>query len=307
MILVTGGAGFIGSHLVRALVAQGRPVRVLDNLSTGRRENLNGLDVEFIEGDLRDDDALAVALRGVEAVSHHAAMISVPRSVDDPLGSHAINVEGAVRLLDLARRFGVQRFVFASSAAIYGDEPTLPKTENMPPLPQSPYALHKLVGEQYLRLFHRLYGMDTVSLRYFNVYGPRQDPASPYAAVIPLFASALRENRRPTVFGDGQQTRDFVYVDDVVRANLAALTVADPAGRVVNIASGKQSNLLDLLAALAPNFKRKLKPVFADARPGDVRHSVASIDAARELLGFAPTVGLEEGLAATVRWMKGEA
>ena len=234
-------------------------------------------------------------------------MISVPGSVADPLGSHAVNLEGTVRLLEMARRVGVERFVLASSAAIYGDDPTLPKTEDLPPRPQSPYALHKLAGEQYLRLYHLLYGLDTISLRYFNVYGPRQDPASPYAAVIPLFISALREGRRPTVFGDGLQTRDFVFVDDVVRANLAALTAPDPGGRVVNIASGRKTSLLDLLAALAPNFKKKLKPVFANARPGDVRDSVAAIDAARDLLGFAPAVDLVEGLAATVRWMKGEA
>ncbi len=306
MILVTGGAGFIGSHIVRALLAQGKQVRVLDNLSTGRRENLNGLDIEFVEGDLRDDDALAAALRGVEAVCHHAAMISVPGSVADPLGSHQINIEGTVRLLDLARRLGVQRFVFASSAAVYGDDPTLPKSEDLPPQPQSPYALHKLVGEQYLRLYHHLYGIDTIALRYFNVYGPRQDPASPYAAVIPLFVSALREGRRPTVFGDGLQTRDFVFVEDVARANVAALSVPNPAGCVINIASGRQTSLLDLLAALAPNFKKKLKPVFANPRPGDVRYSVAANEAAKRLLGFEPTVGLEEGLAATVRWMKGE-
>ncbi|MHA1568961.1 MAG: SDR family oxidoreductase [Alphaproteobacteria bacterium] len=305
MILVTGGAGFIGSHIVRALSERGRAVRVLDNLSTGRRDNLAGLDIDFLEGDICDDDTVDRAVRGTTAICHHAAMISVPRSVEDPAGSHAINIDGTVRLLEAARRHGAKRFVLASSAAIYGDEPSLPKTETSPLKPQSPYALHKLVGEQYLRLYNDLYGMDTLALRYFNVYGPRQDPKSPYAAVIPLFINALRDDHRPTVFGDGRQTRDFVYVADVVQANLAALEVPDPMGRVVNVAGGRQTSLLDLLAVLERIFQHKAEPLFADPRPGDVRHSVAAIEAARELLGYAPATSLEDGLTATAGWMTG--
>lgn len=305
MILVTGGAGFIGSHIVRALTDAGSKVRVLDDLSSGRAENLAGLDVEFVRGDICDAAIVAQAVRGVRAVCHHAAMISVPRSVEDPLGSHRINVEGTLNLLEAARRAGAPRFVLASSAAIYGDEPSLPKTEQSPQRPQSPYALHKLIGEGYLKLYHDLYGMDTLSLRYFNVYGSRQDPASPYAAVIPLFIDALREGRRPTVYGDGKQTRDFVYVDDVARANLAALTVPDPDGRVVNVAGGRRIDLLELLDTLGEIFTVSPAPLFAPARLGDVRHSVAAVDAAAELLNFRPTVSLREGLAATVAWSRG--
>ena len=305
MILVTGGAGFIGSHITRVLLAAGHSVRVFDNLSTGNRENLDDLDVEFVEGDIRNDDDVCYAVAGVKAVYHQAAMISVPQSVRDPWGSHAVNVNGMLRVLNAARLEGVKRFVFASSAAIYGDEPSLPKKETSTLRPQSPYAVHKLIGEQYLRLYHELYGMDTISLRYFNVYGPRQDPKSPYAAVIPLFVNALADNRVPTVYGDGKQTRDFVYVGDVARANLAALTVPNPAGRVVNIAGGRRISLLDLLGELETIFARKAEPIFTDPRPGDVRHSVAAIDAAAELLGFAPDTDLAEGMAATVAWMTG--
>jgi len=306
MILVTGGAGFIGSHIVRALVETGHAVRVLDNLSTGRRENLDGVEVEFVEGDICNDDDVDRAVIGVRAIVHQAAMISVPKSIEQPWQSHAINVDGTLRLLEAARRAGVRRFVLASSAAIYGDEPSLPKSETSPQQPQSPYAIHKLIGEQYLRLYHELYGLDTVCLRYFNVFGPRQDPTSPYAAVIPLFIRAMAAGERPTVFGDGEQTRDFVFIDDVVRANLAALSVPEPAGRVVNVAGGRSISLLDLLRELEAVFDRRADPVFAAPRPGDVRHSVAAIDAAVALLGYRPQTGLREGLAATVAWMTGQ-
>ncbi|HPQ71087.1 MAG TPA: SDR family oxidoreductase [bacterium] len=305
MILVTGGAGFIGSHIVRALLDAGEAVRVLDDLSTGRADNLAGLAVDFVRGDIRDAATVARAVAGVRAVCHHAAMISVPRSVEDPLGSHRINVEGTLNVLEAARRAGVKRFVLASSAAIYGDEPSLPKSEQSPQRPQSPYAVHKLIGEQYLRLYHDLYGMDTLSLRYFNVYGPRQDPASPYAAVIPLFIAALRDGRQPTVFGDGRQTRDFVYVGDVARANVAALNAPDPGGRVVNVAGGRRIDLLELLETLGRIFAVNPEPLFAPERPGDVRHSVAAVEAAAQVLAFRPTVELPEGLAATVAWSRG--
>jgi UDP-N-acetylglucosamine/UDP-N-acetyl-alpha-D-glucosaminouronate 4-epimerase len=303
MILVTGGAGFIGSHIVRALLERGYQVRVLDNLSTGDRDNLAGLDVELIVGDIKNPEQVAAAVAGVEAVFHEAANISVPATVKDPAGSHRDNVEGLVNVLEAARRAGVRRVVFASSAAVYGDEPSLPKTETSPVRPQSPYALHKLIGEQYLKLYHDVYGLDTVSLRYFNVFGPRQDPASPYAAAIPIFVSCYAENKRPTIFGDGKQTRDFVAVEDVVAANLAALEMANPAGRVFNIAGGRRIDLLELLEHIGAAFGRRLEPIFADERPGDVKHSVASIDAAAAALDFQPRTPLAEGLAATVNWL----
>ncbi len=305
MILVTGGAGFIGSHIVRALLAAGESVRVLDDLSTGRADNLAGLSVDFVRGDIRDAATVARAVAGVRAVCHHAAMISVPRSVEDPLGSHRVNVEGTLTVLEAARQAGVKRFVLASSAAIYGDEPSLPKSEQSPQRPQSPYAIHKLIGEQYLRLYHDLYGLDTLSLRYFNVYGPRQDPASPYAAVIPLFIAALRDGRRPTIFGDGRQTRDFIYVGDVARANVAALQAPAPGGRVINVAGGRRIDLLELLATLGRIFGVDPDPLFAPERPGDVRHSVAAVEAAAQVLAFRPAVELPEGLAATVAWSRG--
>jgi len=303
MILVTGGAGFIGSHIVRALSAENQAVRVLDNFSTGRRENLTAGQVEVLEGDLRDPAAVVRAVAGVEAVCHQAALIGVPQTVADPQTSHQINVEGTVRLLEAARQAGVKRFVLASSAAVYGDEPSIPKTEDSPLAPRSPYALHKLIGEQYLRLYHEVYGMDTISLRYFNVFGPRQNPASPYAAVIPLFIQALAERRAPTIYGDGGQTRDFVYVADVARANLAALQAPDPRGQVFNIAGGRRISLLELLSQLERIFNFRTVPIFSAPRPGDVRHSVASIDLAHRVLNYAPTTSLDEGLAVTAQWM----
>jgi UDP-glucose 4-epimerase len=303
MILVTGGAGFIGSHLVQGLRAGGHRVRVLDNLSTGSRDNLTDPAVELLVGDLRDAAAVERAVQGVEAVFHLAAVISVPQTVADPVGSHAVNVDGTLSLLEHARRAGVRRVVLASSAAVYGDDPTLPKTESSPTRPLSPYGLHKLIGEQYLRLYHDAYGLDTLSLRYFNVFGPRQRPDSPYAAVIPCFVHALTNGSSPTIFGDGRQTRDFVYIDDVVAANLAALTASRPAGRVLNIAGGRGVSLLELLAALEQVFARRAAPVFAPPRPGDIRHSMAAIDAARQYLGYEPRTPLVQGLAATCRWM----
>lgn len=303
MILVTGGAGFIGSHLVRGLLAAGEHVRVLDNLSTGKRENLEGATVEWLEADLRDDAALAAAVRGVTAVYHLAAVVSVPQTVADPAMSHEVNVTGTVRLLEHARQAGVRRFVLSSSAAVYGDEPSLPKRETSPLQPRSPYALHKLVGEQYLKLYADLYGMDTLSFRYFNVFGPRQDPNGAYAAAIPRFVEAMAAGVSPTIFGDGRQTRDFIYVEDVVAANLAALRAPQPAGRVCNVAGGRRIDLLELLAELEGIFRREAKPIFAEMRPGDVRHSVAATDAAADYLGFRPRTSLAEGLAHTVRWM----
>ncbi|NLH49877.1 MAG: NAD-dependent epimerase/dehydratase family protein [Myxococcales bacterium] len=303
MILVTGGAGFIGSHLVRGLLARGERVRILDNLSSGKRANIAGLDVEFEPADLRDEAAVAAAVRGVDAVYHLAAVVSVPQTVADPATSHDVNVTGTYRLLENARLAGVRRFIFSSSAAVYGDEPSLPKRETSPLAPRSPYALHKLIGEQYLKLYADLYGMDTMSFRYFNVFGPRQDPLGAYAAAIPKFVEAMAAGVSPTIFGDGRQTRDFVFVEDVVAANLAALKAERPAGRVINVAGGRRIDLLELLGALETVFQREAKPVFAAPRPGDVRHSVAATDEAAAYLGFHPRTSLTEGLAQTVRWM----
>jgi UDP-glucose 4-epimerase len=303
MILVTGGAGFIGSHVVRGLLAEGRPVRVFDNFSTGKRENLAGLAVDLRVGDVRDPQAVDAAVAGAEAVIHLAAAISVPQTVADPAGSHEVNVEGTFRMLHAARQAGVRRFLLASSAAVYGDEPSLPKTETSPTRPQSPYALHKLIGEQYLRLYAELYGMETLSLRYFNVFGPRQSPDSQYAAVIPKFVEAMSKDGRPTVFGDGGQTRDFVFVEDVVAANLAALAAPHLDGRVLNVAGGGAVSLLDLLATLEKIFQRQAAPVFAPSRAGDIRHSVAAIDAAAGFLGYRPRTTLLDGLSRTAEWL----
>ncbi|MDP8222705.1 MAG: SDR family oxidoreductase [Candidatus Lernaella stagnicola] len=305
MILVTGGAGFIGSHIVRALEKRGSHVRVLDNLSSGKRDNLSGVDAEIVVGDIRSETDVERAMVGVRVVFHQAAAISVPQTIADPAGTHSVNVEGTVNVLEKARQAGVERFVFASSAAVYGDEPSLPKSESSPLRPLSPYALHKIIGEQYLKLYHDVYGMDTISLRYFNIFGPRQDPNSPYAAAIPIFVAKLHGQQPPTIYGDGRQTRDFVYIDDAVAANLAAMETTDPAGRVFNVARGEQTDLLQLLELIGNAFGRRADPVFTDPRPGDVRHSVASIEAAAQELRYQPQVSLADGLAKTVRWLIG--
>jgi len=302
--LVTGGAGFIGSHLVHALAGAGRSVRVLDNLATGSWANLEAVAdrIEWIEGDLRDGAAVEEAVRGVRYVLHQAALASVPRSVDDPLTSDAVNVGGTLRLLDAARRAGVKRLVFASSSSIYGDSPSLPKVESMPPDPLSPYALQKLAGETYFRLFHRLYGVETIALRYFNVFGPRQNPQSQYAAVIPLFITRLLAGERPIVYGDGEQTRDFSHVANVVEANLAALAAPAAAlGGVYNVACGERISLNELLRVIGEELGVRPDPIYAAPRPGDVRHSLADIRAARAALGYAPSVGTREGLRRTIQ------
>lgn len=305
--LVTGGGGFIGSNLVHRLVREGRSVRILDNFSTGRRENLTGLAdrIEVVEGDLRDPDALRAAVAGIRHVLHLGALGSVLRSVEDPVTSNDVNVGGTLGLLVAARDAGVERFVLSSSSSVYGDTPTLPKREDMTPQPLSPYALTKLAGEHYLRIFHRLYGLKTFSLRYFNVFGPRQNPASQYAAVIPLFIRALLRGEPCTLNGDGQQTRDFTYVDDVVSANLACLHAPDvAAGNVYNVAWGNRVSLLELAATLGRLLGVSLPPVHRAARPGDVRDSQADATRARMLLGWAPSVPFEEGLRRTVAWFK---
>lgn len=300
--LVTGGAGFIGSHLVRALLEEGEEVKVFDNFATGKRENLAGLSLEVIEGDLRDQDALAKAVRGVGVVFHQGALPSVTRSIQDPVTTHAVNSSGTLHLLQASLKAGVRRFVYASSSSVYGDTPTLPKHEEMQPSPLSPYAISKLTGEQYCRVFWKVYGLETVALRYFNVFGPRQDPGSTYAAVIPRFISAALDGGRPTVFGDGTQSRDFTYVDNVIEANLLAASVPQAAGEIMNVACGKRASLLDLVQALGEAIGREITPVFAGPRPGDVKHSEAAINKAGAVLGYHPRIKFREGLQRTVEW-----
>ena len=305
-ILVTGGAGFIGSHVVERLLGEGGRVRILDDFSTGRRENVEavrragGGSLEVIEGDVRRPETVDLATRDVDAIIHLAALPSVERSVQDPWTSHAVNVDGTLHLLEAARARKIERFVLAGSSSVYGDQPDLPKRESMRPAPRSPYALSKLIAEEYVRLYAELYGLPGITLRYFNVFGPRQDPASPYAAVIPLFLRALMEGRAPVIFGDGEQTRDFTYVENVVEANLAALQASSPMGEAVNIACGERTSLLDLLALLEGATHRTATPAFAPPRAGDVRDSVADIGRARELLAYRPGVDLREGIQRTV-------
>lgn len=303
--LVTGGCGFIGSNLTRALVQRGARVRVLDNLSTGHRENLAGIEaeIELCVGDIRSREDVRAALRGVRYVLHAAALPSVARSVQDPWTTHDVNVNGTLNLLLACREMGVERLVFSSSSSVYGDTPELPKREDMRPEPRSPYALSKLTGEHYCRLFTELYGLATFSLRYFNVFGPRQDPTSPYAAVIPRFISALRAGRPPVIYGDGLQTRDFTYVDDVVEANLACCRAPlSAAGRCYNVAWGNKVSVLMLAQLLTQLMGVKIQPVHEAPRPGDVRDSQADSTLARERLGWAPRIPFAEGLRRTVEW-----
>ena len=304
--LVTGGAGFIGSNIVAALVARGERVRVLDDYSTGRRENLAlVLDrIELLKGDLRDLKTCRRAAEGVEYVLHQGAVPSVQRSVDDPLASNEANVNGTLNLLVAARDAHVRRVVYASSSSVYGDSPTLPKCEDMPTAPKSPYATSKLAAEHYCRAFTEVYGLETVSLRYFNVFGPRQDPTSEYSAVIPLFIGAMLAGRRPTVYGDGLQSRDFTYVDNNVQANLLAATAPGVAGQTFNIACGERYSLLDLIAALNRILGTDIEPLYGPPRPGDVKHSLADITLAQERLGYVVRVGFEEGLERTVAWYR---
>ncbi len=303
--LVTGGAGFIGSHVVDALAARGDAIRVVDDLSTGRRENLAAHpDVELIEADLAERQVAQAAVAGVDAAIHLAAIPSVPRSVREPRRTHRANVEATHELLLAARDAGVRRVVLASSSSVYGDSETLPKHEGLTPAPVSPYALHKLIGEQYAALFGRLYGIETVALRFFNVFGPRQSPQSQYSGVISLFTAALLAGRAPTVHGDGEQTRDFTYVEDVARGVLRACVAPAAAGRVVNIARGGRVSVNALYAALQRATGEYIQARHGEPRPGDVRHSQADVSLARELLGLAPAVAVDEGLRRTVEWQR---
>ncbi len=314
LYVVTGGAGFIGSHIVERLLRDGCSVRVVDDFSTGSRENVEaagaaaapGGSLELVEGDLADAVFTRSALKGASHVLHQAAIPSVPRSVADPLMTHAANATGTLNALMAARELNVTRFVYASSSSAYGDTPALPKIETMPTSPLSPYAIQKLAGEQYARVFQALYGLPTVSLRYFNVFGPRQDPASEYAAVIPRFITALAAGREPTIYGDGAQTRDFCYIDNAVEANLLACRAGTKAlGRAFNVACGRRVSLLELVDILNGILKTSIRPRHVDPRPGDVRHSLADISAAREHLGYDVKVPLEEGLRRTAAFFGG--
>jgi UDP-N-acetylglucosamine/UDP-N-acetyl-alpha-D-glucosaminouronate 4-epimerase len=303
--LVTGGAGFIGSHLTEELVRRGHRVRVADSLITGKRSNLAHIPgIEFLEGDLANLDFARKAVEGIEYLLHQAAIPSVPRSVKDPITSNRANVDGTLNVLLASRDAGVKRLVFAASSSAYGDTPTLPKNEKMPTNPLSPYALQKVIGEQYLQLFTRLYGLETVSIRYFNVFGPRQDPSSPYSGVISVFAAALLENRPPTIFGDGEQTRDFTYVANVVDGVLRACDADGASGEIINVATGGRISLNRLFDEMRKLVGVDVRPVYAETRAGDVRDSQADISKARRLLGYEPSVSFEDGLRATVDWYR---
>ena len=303
--LVTGGAGFIGSHLSEELVRRGHRVRVADSLITGKRSNLDHIPgVEFVEGDLADLDFAQKAAEGCDYVLHQAAIPSVPRSVKDPITSNRANVDATLNTLVASRDAGVKRLVFAASSSAYGDTPTLPKHEGMPTNPLSPYALQKVVGEQYLQMFTQLYGLETVSIRYFNVFGPRQDPSSPYSGVISVFATALLDNRPPKIHGDGEQTRDFTYVANVVDGVLRACEAERASGEIINVATGGRISLNRLFYAMRDLIGGTLAPVYGEPRKGDVRDSQADIRKAKDLLGYEPVVSFEDGLARTIAWYR---
>ncbi len=307
--LVTGGAGFIGSHLAAALVDRGVEVNVLDNLSTGKLENMAGFRdrVRFVEGSITDPDTIRDCCAGCDVVFHQAALASVPRSVDDPFASNLHNIDGTLQVLLAARDAGVKRLVYAASSSAYGDSASLPKREDMPSAPMSPYAVQKYVGELYLKVFSDLYGLSSVGLRYFNIFGPRQDPASQYAAVIPIFITKVLSGEPPTINGDGSYSRDFTYIDNVVHANMCAAEAPDPGGVTVNAACGGRFTLNELYEAIQDCAGRRVDPVYGPARVGDVPHSQADISLAREVIGYEPQVDFATGLSRTVAWYQEQA
>ena len=303
-VLITGGAGFIGSNIAHALVQRGDEVRILDDLSSGRRQNLRGIDddVELIVGDIRDRAAVDKAMAGAQYVFHEAALPSVIRSVENPSASHDVNVNGTFTVLEAARAHGVQRLVYAASSSAYGETPVLPKVEDMAPQPLSPYGIAKLVGEYMCSVWHHVYGLECVALRYFNVFGPRQAPNSAYAAVIPKFITLMDKGERPTVNGDGGHTRDFCFIDNVVEANLKALTAPDAPGNIYNVACGERTSLLELIAAINDTLGIDIAPILGPERAGDIRDSLADITAARRDLGYTASVSFREGLRRTIQW-----
>jgi nucleoside-diphosphate-sugar epimerase len=307
-VLITGGAGFIGSNLTEDLLKRGHFVRVLDDFSTGKTENLifdkEYPSLEIIEGDIRDLRTCQKAVKGMEYVFHQGALPSVQRSVEDPETSNAVNVGGTLNILLAAREKGVKRVMYASSSSVYGDTPTLPKHEEMPSNPLSPYALQKFIGEQYCRLFYQLYGLETISLRYFNIFGPKQDPNSLYSAVIPKFIDALVQGRAPIIFGDGEQSRDFTYIENVVQANLLAMSAEHLHGEAINIACGKRISLNQLVNVLKETLGSKQAPIYQEPRKGDVKHSLADIRKGKEMINYEPKVGIEIGLKKTVEFFR---
>jgi UDP-glucose 4-epimerase len=304
--LVTGGAGFIGSNICRKLVSQGCFVRVVDNLLTGKKSNLAGIidKIEFIEADMGDAEVAHSAVKDIDVVLHQGALPSVPRSVDDPAATHKHCVDATFTLLLAARNAGIKRFVYASSSSAYGDAPTSPKVETMPPMPLSPYAVGKLVGEYYAKVFFGVFGLETVSLRYFNVFGPYQDPASQYAAAIPAFVTAILKDKPPTIYGDGEQSRDFTYIDNVVEANLLAARAGHTAGQVLNIACGQAITVNAIIEMINDLLGKDIKPIYSDPRPGDVKHSLADITAAQKLLSYKPRVPFKQGLQKAIDWYR---
>jgi nucleoside-diphosphate-sugar epimerase len=304
--LVTGGAGFIGSNICRRLVAEGCFVRVVDNLLTGKRSNLDGVidKIEFVEGDMGDESVARAVVKGVDVILHEGALPSVPRSVDEPELTHKHCVDATFTLLMAARDAGVKRFVYAASSSAYGDTPTLPKVETMATSPLSPYAVGKLVGEYYCSVFAKVFGLETISLRYFNVFGPYQDPTSQYAAAIPAFVTGILKDQPPTIYGDGEQSRDFTYIDNVVQANLCAARAKKTNGEVVNIACAEKITVNEIIAMINEMVGKNVVPIYAPARAGDVKHSLADITAARELIAFEPVVLFRDGLKRAIAWYR---
>jgi nucleoside-diphosphate-sugar epimerase len=304
--LVTGGAGFIGSNICTKLISQGCFVRVIDNLLTGKKANLTGIidKIEFIEADMGNPDAARSAMKGIDVVLHQGALPSVPRSVDDPAATHRHCVDATFTLLLAARDAKVKRFVYAASSSAYGDTPTLPKVETMLVNPLSPYAAAKLMGEYYCSVFYKVFGLETISLRYFNVFGPQQDPASQYAAAIPAFVTAILKDKSPTVYGDGEQSRDFTYVDNVVEANLRAARAKQTKGEVVNIACGEAVTVNAIIEMINEFVGKNVKPIYEPARKGDVKHSLADIALAKKLIGFKPVILFKEGLKKAITWYR---
>ena len=304
--LVTGGAGFIGSNICKKLISQGCSVRVIDNLLTGKKSNLASIidKIEFIEADMGDEIVAGDAMKDIDVVIHQGALPSVPKSIDDPLATHKHCVDATFTLLLAARDAGIKRFVYAASSSAYGDTPTLPKVENMPTNPLSPYAVAKLVGEYYCSVFYKAFGLETISLRYFNVFGPFQDPASQYAAAIPAFVTAILKDSSPTIYGDGEQSRDFTYIDNVVQANLLAARAEKTAGEVINIACGEVVTVNEIIDMINEAVGKNVKPIYTDSRVGDVKHSHADITLAKEVIGYEPVVKFKDGLQLAIDWYR---